>query len=132
TNILTRIAVLIDALRRADIRVSDLEMTRLIFLMPCPGVIHVRLPVKRQLAIALESFGSRPPVDLLVRLVPRVRPHGIDQPAPAGDLLKRGVKESDKHSMPERLMKIPHLPQLFLDVALFDLFREGTQHFRRG
>src|ERR1700687_3680325 len=101
-------------------------MTRLIFLMPCPGVIHVRQPVTRQLAIALEFFGARPPVDLLVRLVPGVRAHGIDQPAPAGDLLERGVKESAEHSMLKGLVKIAHLPQLFLDVALLDLFWEGT------
>src|SRR2546421_13098057 len=84
-------------------------MTWLVFLMPRPGVIHVCQPIKRQRAITLESFrftassfiaqGSRSPVDLVVRFMPLVRPHGIDQPAPAGDLLKRGVKESAEHSM---------------------------------
>ena len=62
--------------------------------------------------------------------MPLVRPHGIDQPAPAGDLLKRGVKESAEHSMLKGLMKIPDLPQLFLDIALLDLLREGAQRFR--
>ncbi len=76
-------------------------MTRLIFFVPCPGVIHVRQPVKRQLAIALESLRSRPSVDFLVRLMPGVRAHWIDQPAPAGDLLQGGVKESAEHSMLE-------------------------------
>src|SRR5258708_22859876 len=92
-------------------------MTRLIFLMPCPGVIHVRQPVKRQLAIALESFGRRPAVDFLVRLVPGVRAHGIDQPAPPGDLLERGVKESAEHSMLKGFMKIPDLPPFFLYIT---------------
>src|SRR6267143_5257737 len=107
-------------------------MTRLVYLMPSSRVIHIRPPIKRQFAIALESIGSRLPVDFFVRLMPRARAHGIDQPAPAGDLLERGVKESAKHSMLERLMKIPHLPQFFLDVAMLDFFREHTQCFRRS
>src|SRR5258707_14595929 len=102
-------------------------MTRLFFFVRRPGVIHVRQPVKRQLALANESFGRRPAVDFLVRLVPGVRAHGIDQPAPPGDLLERGVKESAEHSMMKGLMKIPDLPQFFLDVTLLDLFWEGAQ-----
>src|SRR6266849_5680615 len=131
TKILARIPVFHDALCGADVRVRDAKMARLIFLMPRPRVIYVRQPVKRQFAIALESFGSCPPVDLLVRLMPRVRPHRIDQPASAADLLERCVKKSAEHSMLERLMKIPYLPQLFLDVALLDLLRESAQCFRR-
>ena len=129
-EILAGIAVLFDALCCANVCIRDAKMAWLIFLMPRPGVIHIRQPVKRQLAIALESLGSRPPVDFFIRFVPRVRGHRIDQPAPAADLLERGVKKSAQHSMLERLVKIPHLPQLFLDVALLDFFREGAQRFR--
>src|SRR5882762_10353695 len=107
-------------------------MTRLIFFVPRPGVIHVRQRVKRLLAIALESFGRRPAVDFLIRLLPGVRAQGIDQPAPPGDLLERGVKDSAEHSMLKGLMKIPDLPQFFLDVTLLDLSWEGAQCFRRG
>src|SRR6266436_5227562 len=63
TKILAGIPVFLDALCCTNIRVRHAKMARLIFLMPRPGVIHVRQPVKRQLAIALESFRSRPPVE---------------------------------------------------------------------
>src|SRR6202022_4584974 len=112
TKILARISVLLGTLCCADVRVRHAKMARLIFLVPRTGVIYVRQPVKRQLAIALESFGCWAAVDFLICLVPGVRAHGIDQSTPAGDLLERGVEESAEHSMLKRLMKIPDLPQL--------------------
>src|SRR5260370_15177910 len=101
-------------------------MAGLISLMPRRGVVYVRQPVKRQLAVALESFRSRTAIDFLVGFGPGVSAHGIDQATPAADLLEGGVNKSAEHPVLERLMKIPHLPQLFFDVALLDFFRKGA------
>ena len=110
TKILAGIPVLLDAFGCADIGICNLEMARLILFMARPGVIHICQPIESELAVSFESFRSWPAVDFLICFMSRVRPHRIDQPASAGDLLERGVKKSAEHSMLERLVKIPDLP----------------------
>src|SRR5260370_1159490 len=81
--------------------------------------------VSRQFPIACVSGGCGRPVFFLRGRARGVRRRGMYHPAPAGDLLERGVKKSAEHSMLKGLMKIPDLPQLFLDVALLDFFWES-------
>src|SRR5260370_38138079 len=105
-------------------------MAGLISLMPRRGVVYVRQPVKRQLAVALESFRSRTAIDFLVGFGPGVGAHGIDQARPAAALLEGGVNKSPEHPLLEGLMKIPHLPQLVFAEPLLGFFRKGAYRFR--
>src|SRR5437868_11972168 len=63
-------------------------MAGLIFFVARAGVIDVGEAVEGEFAIAFEPLRRRAAVDFPVGLVARVRAHGIDQAAAAGDLLK--------------------------------------------
>ena len=54
-------------------------------------------------------------------------PISIVQAAPTGHHLQTRVDHSREKAVLERLMEIPHLPQLFLDPALFDEVLEPAQ-----
>src|SRR5215467_9571863 len=59
-------------------------------------------------------------------------PHGIDEAASAGDLLKRGVKKAAEHSVLEGLMEVADLPHFVLDVTGFYLLLETSESFASG
>ena len=122
TKILAGISVLLHAFRRADIQIVNFQMAWLIVIMPRAGVIDIRQSIERQLAVAFKSLWRGPAIDFAVRLISCVRAHWINESAPAGDLLERAWNKPAEHSVLERLMEIPHLPQLFFDVTLLDLF----------
>ena len=129
TKILAGIAVFDDAFRGTSVGVGNAQMAGLILLVARPRVVDVGKAIESELTIAFEAFGPGAAVDFFVGFVARMGAHGIDQAAAAGDLLKRGVKESAQHTVLKRLVKIANLPELFLDVALFDFLGEGAQHF---
>ena len=94
TKILAGISVLDEALRRANVRVRNDKVTGLIVFVTRAAVVHVRQPVEGELAVPVEALRSGPAVDFVIGLVARVRAHGIDQAASAGDELQARVKQS--------------------------------------
>jgi len=61
-----------------------------------------------------------------------VRVHRIDQATPARNELQSGVEQAAVQAVFEGLVKIANRPEFFLDVALLDFSRKGTQSLRRG
>jgi hypothetical protein len=124
TEVLAGVAVFFYALRGADVGVGNAKMARLIFFVARARVVDVGEAIKRQFAIAFEALGRGTAIDFPVGFVARVRAHGINQAAAAGNLLKRSVKKTSQHAVLEGLMKIADLPELFFDVALLNFSRQ--------
>src|SRR5579859_346450 len=95
TEILARIPVLDNAAIDANVRVQNVQVAGLVFLVPCAGMIDVRQPVECEHAIALKAWRSRTrPVELMILLVAGLHPHRVYQATPAGHKLHGRVRQA--------------------------------------
>ena len=79
----------------ADVRVEHVQVARLIFLVPCAGVIDISKPIKCELAVAGEARRRRTgTVKLVILLITGAHAHRVDEAAPAGHVLHGGVRQA--------------------------------------
>src|SRR5438105_15235143 len=86
TKILAGIAVFDDAIRRTDVGVGNMKMTRLILFVARSRMVDVGEAIEGEFAIAREALGRGAGVDFFVGFMAGVWAQGVDQAAGAGTL----------------------------------------------
>ena len=119
TEILAGIAVLNRTAMVANIKVRNLQVGGLIFLMICARVEHVRNLIEGQLAIRFDPCRRIPRalIETPHVLVAGQRRIASVQSAAASKKLQATVRDAAPEAVLEPLMIITHLPEFLVDPA---------------
>src|SRR5947209_4858540 len=119
---LARVSVLLRAARRADVRVENVKMHGLVFVVRDCRVVNVRHLVEGELAVEAKPAVALIHVvaviavvlQLLQGRVPRLKARAVEESprATARDELKTRVRESEPAPVFERRVKVPNAPKL--------------------
>src|SRR5215470_17848953 len=132
TEELTRITVLLRTSRMTDIRLQDVQVTRLILVMCGAGIVNVGQLIESKFAIE-RGLAYRRNMSIVIRAqlaharVPRPVPIPVMQPPPTGYHLQARMDHPQEKAVFKCLMEVPDLPQLFLDPALFHKLPKAAQ-----